>query len=482
MKIPDEGVAKEKIVKTLRSYKRKDLDWKSGRVMGFVYYPGEKAHDVIDEAYTMYLTENGLDPTSFPSLLRLENEIVGMTADLLRGDKEVVGNFTSGGTESLILAVKTARDYARATRPHIKEPEMVLPITAHASFYKAAHYLNVKPVVTPVHDHSFRADVQAMREAITENTILLVGSAPSYAHGVIDPIEEIGRLALEKNLLFHVDACVGGMHLSYMRRMGFGVPDFDFTVPGVTSLSVDLHKYGYAAKGASVILYKNKDLRRHQMFACSRWTGYTVVNPAVTSSKTGGPMAAAWAVMNYLGDKGYMEIVREVMDATTLLIDGINRIEGLQVLGKPDMCMFAVTSTSEKINVYRLSDELKKKNWYVQPQFRRGNSPSNIHISMSRSNVPMAQAFLKDFEETVEELRHREDGSDVRELLAEIEKLSGSFDEATFFKLANMAGLSGTDLPDRMDIINQIMEVLPYDMSEWLLIEFLNNLMVQDKQ
>ena len=482
MKIPDEGVAKEKIVKTLRSYKRKDLDWKSGRVMGFVYYPGEKAHDVIDEAYTMYLTENGLDPTSFPSLLRLENEIVGMTADLLRGDKEVVGNFTSGGTESLILAVKTARDYARATRPHIKEPEMVLPITAHASFYKAAHYLNVKPVVTPVHDHSFRADVQAMREAITENTILLVGSAPSYAHGVIDPIEEIGRLALEKNLLFHVDACVGGMHLSYMRRMGFDVPDFDCTVPGVTSLSVDLHKYGYAAKGASVILYKNKDLRRHQMFACSRWTGYTVVNPAVTSSKTGGPMAAAWAVMNYLGDKGYMEIVREVMDATTLLIDGINRIEGLQVLGKPDMCMFAVTSTSEKINVYRLSDELKKKNWYVQPQFRRGNSPSNIHISMSRSNVPMAQAFLKDFEETVEELRHREDGSDVRELLAEIEKLSGSFDEATFFKLANMAGLSGTDLPDRMDIINQIMEVLPYDMSEWLLIEFLNNLMVQDKQ
>lgn len=481
MKIPGEGIAKEEIFETLKSYKDKDLDWKSGRVMGFVYYPGEQAHDVIDEAYTMYLTENGLDPTSFPSLLRLENEIVAMTADLLRGDKEVVGNFTSGGTESLILAVKTARDYARATRPHVKEPEMVLPVTAHASFYKAAHYLNVKPVVTPVHDDSFQADVQAMRDAITENTILLVGSAPSYAHGVIDPIEEIGKLALEKNLLCHVDACVGGIHLSYMRRMGLEVPDFDFTVPGVTSLSVDLHKYGYAAKGASVILHKNKDLRRHQMFACSRWTGYTVVNPAVTSSKTGGPMAAAWAVMNYLGDKGYREIVREVMDATRLLIDGINRIDGLQVLGKPDMCMFAVASTSEKINVYRLADELKKKNWYVQPQFRRANSPSNIHISMSRSTVHQARAFLNDFKETVEELRQREAGSDVRELLAEIEKLSGSFDEATFFKLAAMAGLTGTDLPDRMDIINQIMEVLPYDMSEWLLIEFLNNLMAQGK-
>lgn len=481
MKIPEEGIAREEIFKTLKSYKGKDLDWKSGRVMGYVYYPGEKAHDVIDEAYTMYLTENALDPTSFPSLLRLENEIVAMTADLLRGDKQVVGNFTSGGTESLILAVKTARDYASATRPHIKEPELVLPITAHASFYKAAHYLNVKPVVTPVHDHSFRADVQAMRDAITESTILLVASAPSWAHGVIDPIEEIGRLALEKSLLYHVDACVGGMHLSYMRKMGLDIPDFDFTVPGVTSLSVDLHKYGYAAKGASVILYKNKDLRKHQMFACSRWTGYTVVNPAVTSSKTGGPMAAAWAVMNYLGDKGYMEIVREVMDATRLLIDGINQIDGLQVLGRPDMCMFAVASTSEKINVYRLADELKKKNWYVQPQFRRANSPSNIHISMSRSTVHQARAFLDDFKATVEELRQQEVGNDVQELLAEIEKLSGSFDEATFFKLAAMAGLTGTDLPDRMDIINQIMEVLPYDMSEWLLIEFLNNLMMQGK-
>lgn len=481
MKIPEEGIAREEIFKTLKSYKGKDLDWKSGRVMGYVYYPGEKAHDVIDEAYTMYLTENALDPTSFPSLLRLENEIVAMTADLLRGDKQVVGNFTSGGTESLILAIKTARDYASATRPHIKEPELVLPITAHASFYKAAHYLNVKPVVTPVHDHSFRADVQAMRDAITESTILLVASAPSWAHGVIDPIEEIGRLALEKSLLYHVDACVGGMHLSYMRKMGLDVPDFDFTVPGVTSLSVDLHKYGYAAKGASVILYKNKDLRKHQMFACSRWTGYTVVNPAVTSSKTGGPMAAAWAVMNYLGDKGYMEIVREVMDATRLLIDGINQIDGLQVLGRPDMCMFAVASTSEKINVYRLADELKKKNWYVQPQFRRANSPSNIHISMSRSTVHQARAFLDDFKATVEELRQQEVGNDVQELLAEIEKLSTSFDEATFFKIAAMAGLTGTDLPDRMDIINQIMEVLPYDMSEWLLIEFLNNLMVQGK-
>jgi sphinganine-1-phosphate aldolase len=480
MKIPQKGIPKEQVLETLRRYKGGDLDWKSGRVMGFVYYPGQEAHDVIDEAYTMYLTENALDPTTFPSLLRLENEIVGMTADLLRGDREVVGNFTSGGTESLILAVKTARDYARAAKPHIKEPEMVLPLTAHASFYKAAHYLDVKPVVTPVHDGSFRADVQAMRDAVTDNTILLVGSAPSYAHGVVDPIEEIGKLALDKNILFHVDACVGGIHLSYMRKMGFEIPDFDFTVPGVTSISADLHKYGYAAKGASVILHKDKKLRKHQMFACSRWTGYTVINPAVTSSKTGGPMAAAWAVMNYLGDEGYREIVREVMDASRLLIDGINQIDDVHILGKPDMCMFAVASTSRNVNVYRLADELKKKNWYVQPQFRRANSPSNLHISMNHSTVHQAEAFLKDFKETVEELREQEISSDAEGLLAGIEQLSGPFDEETFYRLAGMAGLTGTDLPDRMETINQILEVLPYDMSEWLLIEFLNNLMVQE--
>ena len=481
MRIPEKGVAKEKIFSTLASYKGDDLDWKSGRVLGYIYYPGEKAHDVIDEAYTMFLTENALDPTTFPSTLRLENEVVGMTASLLQGNHEVVGNFTSGGTESLILAVKTARDYARATRPHITEPEMVMPVTAHASFYKAAHYLDVKPVVTPVHDDSYLADVDAMGDAITDNTILLVGSAPGYAHGIVDPISAIARLAMENHLLCHVDGCVGGIHLSFMRQLGYPVPEFDFSVPGVTSISADLHKYGYAAKGASVILYKNKELRKHQMFACSRWTGYTVINAAVTSSKTAGPMAAAWAVMNYLGAEGYREIVREVMEATRLVIDGINHIDGVQVLGEPDMSMFAFASASEKINVYRLADALKKKGWYVQPQFARANSPANLHVSMNRSTVHQANAFLKDFKQTIAEVKHEEISDESRKLHAELDKLAIQFDDATFLKLTEMAGVSGTELPEKMETINQIMEVLPYDVSEWILIEYLNNLMVPGK-
>ena len=477
MEIPEKGMARDEILQTLRSYKGEDLDWHSGRVMGYVYDPGEKAMEVINEAYTMYLSENALDPTTYPSLLRIENELTRMIANLLQGDENVVGNFTSGGTESLILSVKTARDMMRVKKPEIKEPEMVLPITAHSSFYKAAHYLCVKPVIVPVLDGSYKTDITAMRDAITENTILLVGSAPGYAHGVVDPIPEIAGLALEHDLPCHVDGCVGGIHLSYMRKMGYAVPEFDFTVPGVTSISIDLHKYGYAAKGASVILYKNQEIRRHQMFACSRWTGYTVINPAVTSSKTGGPMAAAWAVLNYLGDEGYRKIVKEVMEATQLTLEGIAKIDGIKVLGKPDMCMYSFAATSEKLNVYRLADRMKTKGWFLQPQFARNNSPSNLHVSFNRLSVPRAKEFLSILEQTVAEVMAEKVDDKTSELRAEIEKLSINFDEESFFKLAEMAGITGLELPEKMETINQLLEALPYDVSEFMLVEFLNNLM-----
>ena len=477
MKIPPKGLPKEEIFKILQDYKSKDLDWQSGKVLGLIYDAGEKLHEVSHEAYTMYLTENALDPLSFPSLLRLENEVVRMTANLLDCNSDVVGNFTSGGTESLILAVKTARDYSRAVKPHIKEPEMVLPITAHSSLLKACHYLGIKPVRTRVHADTFKADVAAMRAALTDNTILLVGSAPGYAHGVVDPITEIAALAKEKDLLCHVDACVGGIHLSYMHKLGYDVPDFNLNVPGVTSLSVDLHKYGYAPKGASIVLHKNKELRKYQIWGCSRWTGYPVVNAAITSAKSGGPMAAAWAVLNYMGDEGYMEIVREVMEATELMIDGVNRIDGLRVLGKPDMCMFAMASTTDKINVYHLAEKMKKMGWYLQPQFARENSPANLHISLNRSTVPRTGAFLIDFENTVEEIKSLGVDRHTRELHEELKKLSLKYDDETFLKLAEMAGVTGNELPESMEKVNMLLEVLPYDISEYVMVDYLNNMM-----
>ena len=255
-----------------------------------------------------FLSENALDPTVFPSVLRFENELVAMAASHLNGDDEVVGNFTSGGTESIMLAVKTARDYARAVRPEVREPEMVLPVTAHAAFQKAGHYLGVQAGAGPGRPE----DVQGRRRRHARGD-----------HAEHDPARGLGRLLRprgrrsdprardssrsSRNLLLHVDACMGGFLLPYFRRLGAPVPDFDFSVPGVTSMSMDLHKYAFAAKGASTVLYRNKELRKYQIYTCAQWTGYTIINPTVQSTKSAGPLAAAWAVLNFLGDDGYLE-------------------------------------------------------------------------------------------------------------------------------------------------------------------------------
>ena len=475
MHIPKQGLSKEEVLSALQQYKARDMDWKSGRVWAYVYDPGEEVADTIKQAYTMFLTENALDPTVFPSLLKLETDIVRMVANLLRGDEKVVGHVTSGGTESILLAVKTARDKARAEKPHIKTPEIVLPQTAHASFHKAAHYFGLKPVVTPFDPLSFRADVSAMRSAISENTILLVGSAPCYSQGVVDPIEEIGELALEKGLLFHVDGCVGGIHLSFMRKLGYSVPEFDFTVPGVTSISADLHKYGYAAKGASVVLYRDKSLRRYQIYASTDTTAYTLINPTVLSSKSGGPLAGAWAILNYLGEEGYLRIVKEVQDATWRLVEGINAIPGLRVLGKPDMCMFSFAS--DEINVYQLADEMKKHGWYLQGQFSTPHSPRNLHVSVNYGTSGQVDAFLKDLRDCVEKVRQSPplDSDFVRAVVSSL--LENPSPEA-MGNLWAMAGIQGSELPDEMAFINEFLDALPDEYANLLLIEYFNDLYV----
>jgi sphinganine-1-phosphate aldolase len=297
MKIPAQGLSQEAVMAALETYGEKDLPWREGGTFAYVYEGGRDVEAVVKQAYTRYLTENALDPTVYPSLLRFENEIVSMAINHLRGDEQCVGNFTSGGTESCMLAVKAARDYARSERG-IAEPEIIMPVTAHACFQKAAHYFDMKMHLVPVDPETWKVRPEDMAAAINENTILLVGSACQYAHGVIDPIVALGALALEHDLLLHVDGCIGGFVLPYFRRLGADIPDFDLSVPGVTSMSMDFHKYGYAAKGASVVLYRSKELRRHQIFTAATWTGYSVINPTMLSTKSGGPMAACWAVLN----------------------------------------------------------------------------------------------------------------------------------------------------------------------------------------
>jgi len=476
MHIPEKGLSKEEILTTLQAFKVRDMDWKAGKVWCYVYDPGEDPAQVTREAYVSFLSENGLDPTVFPSLLKLETDVVRAVINLLRGDSNAVGHLTSGGTESIMLAVKTARDQTRTERPNIKEPEMILPKTAHAAFHKAAHYLDVKPVLVDIDPTTFKVRARDMRAALTENTILLVASAPNYSQGVIDPIAEIGELAQEKNLLFHVDACVGGLHLSFMRKLGYDLPDFDFTVPGVTSISTDLHKYGYAAKGCSAVMYRDKELRKYQIFACTDTTGYTLINPTLLSSKSGGPMAGAWAVLNFLGEEGYMRIIQEVQEATRKLIDGVNAMDGLHVLGEPAMCMFSFAS--DTLNVYQLADEMNKRGWYIQGQFSTPLTPRNLHISVNYGTAHNADALLEDLRESVEIVKKSTpiDRDAIRAMLGAA--LQSSNPEAAFAQLAASAGLTGTELPSELAFINEVLDALPDELCNVFLVNYFNDLYV----
>ena len=476
MNIPQHGLSKEEIFGTLQAFKSRDMDWKAGKVWCYVYDPGEDPAEVTRAAYMSYLNENGLDPSVFPSMLKVETDVVRAVINLLHGDSNAVGHLTSGGTESIMLAVKTARDKARAEHPEITQPEMVLPKTAHAAFHKAAHYLSVKPVVVDIDPGTFQVRASDMHAAITANTILLVASAPSYSQGVIDPIAEIGAIAQARDLLFHVDACVGGLHLSFLRKLGYEIPDFDFTVPGVTSISTDLHKYGYAAKGCSAIMYRSKDIRKYQIFASTDTTGYTLVNPTMLSSKTGGPMAGAWAILNYLGEEGYKKIVNDVQEATRKLIDGINSIDGLEILGEPVMSMFSFKS--DEINVYQLADEMKKRGWYIQGQFSTPLTPRNLHISVNHGTIHNVDGLLRDLKECMDIVRTRPplDSDAIRAMVGAA--LQSPDPEAAFGQLAARAGLTGTGLPNELAFINEVLDALPDELCNVFLVNYFNDLYV----
>ncbi len=396
--LPPKRIPAQEVLATMRAARDHDVRWKEGRVFSLVFYAGEEVLDLLKEAYTMFFSENGLNPMAFPSLKKFEAEVVSMTASLLGGDDETAGNMTSGGTESLRLAVKTARDWARKNRPAITAPEMILPATAHPALDKAAHYLSVKAIHVPV-DSNFRADVDAVRAAITPNTILLVGSAPSYPQGALDPIADLAQLAREHDLLMHVDACVGGLLLPFARKLGYPVADFDLSVPGVTSISADLHKFGYSAKGASVLLYKTRALRRHQFFVQTDWAGGIYPSPTLLGTRPGGAIAAAWAVINFLGEEGYLSIADTVMQTATKFKDGINAIDGLKVLGDPVISVMAIGS--DRLNVYEVGDELSARGWYLDRQ----QFPSSLHVTVNCAHATSADRFLDDLKQSVAKSR-----------------------------------------------------------------------------
>lgn len=465
--LPESGRNKNELLAQMHALKEQDMPWQEGRVFSLVYSAGEEVQELLKEAHSIFMSENGLNPGAFPSLRKFETEVVSMVKHLLHGDAEVVGNMTTGGTESILMAVKTAREYAREKYPEITQPELVLPVSAHPAFDKACHYFDITPIHIPVGD-DFRADVAAFKRAISKNTILCVGSAPAYPHGVMDPITEMADIARQKGILFHVDACIGGFMLPFVRKLGYPVRDFDFKVPGVTSISTDLHKYAYAAKGASVVLYRNAELRRHQFFVYTEWPGGIYPSPTMVGTRPGGSIAAAWAVMNHLGEAGYLKLAKGVMEVTRKVMDAVDAIDDLYVISQPEMSIFAIAS--DTVDIYSVGDEMSVMGWHMDRQ----QSPPSLHVTMNHAHVQSYGQFIADLEKAVKKARRLNWNTVTTKVSVGLVKgLSKVLPEKVFSKLvtASGSGAAGSkrtsamygmigSLPNRGDIHTMVLDFM----------------------
>jgi glutamate/tyrosine decarboxylase-like PLP-dependent enzyme len=467
-------VPADRVLDELRAMRATDLPTHGGRTLAYVYDSGLAGLDELAAgAHALASSANGLDPTAFPSLLRMENDIVAAAAALLGGGPSTVGSVTSGGTESCMLAVHAAR----AARPDIARPRIVLPSTAHAAFHKAAHYFDVEVATVPVVPDTFAADPDAMAAAIDDRTVLVVVSAPSYAHGVIDPVAPVAAAAAARGVRCHVDACIGGWVLPYFRALGAEVPDFDLSVPGVTSLSVDLHKYAYCPKGTSVLLHANAELRRAQFFASAAWPGYTMLNSTLQSTRSGGPLAAAWAVLNHLGDDGYRTLASRVLSATRTLMAGIAAIDGLAMQGGPQSTLLSVVASTADFDVFTVADEMTERGWYLQPQFGFESSRPNLHLTVTAANHGAEELLLADLAEAVAAARRRGPVTIAPEVTSAIAALDpDTLTPDQFAALLASAGLAEVAAPRRMAEINTMLGAAPPALRERLLVEFLSAL------
>jgi glutamate/tyrosine decarboxylase-like PLP-dependent enzyme len=381
-----------------------DARWKERLAAGVSYPAGDDVLQVALDAYSRFFTANALYPGLFPSVDRFEREVVGMTADLLNGDG-ALGNITSGGSESILLAVKSARDRARARRPDVTRPEMVVPESAHPAFWKAAHYFGLHIVKTPLRRDTWQVDLDAYRAAVNDNTVLLVGSAPSLILGMIDPIPQMAAIAAERDINFHVDSCVGGYFLPFVEQLGEPLTPFDFRVPGVTTISADLHKFGYAAKGASMILSRDEEIYRYQPFDFGppeRPAGW-YHTPTMAGTRPGGVIAAAWAVLNYLGREGYLRLVGQAMRYIRQFQADINATPGLEVLGSPVMTVFAYTSHT--LDIFAVADGLEDRGWLV---WRESVPFRAIRFMQSPGHEPFVAAYVRDLREIVQAVERGE--------------------------------------------------------------------------
>ena len=393
MKLPAEGKTRADVMASLERSMAGDLAWHEGRTFSLVYGAGEEHLRLLREAYALFMATNGLGAgRMFKSLAVLEGEVVGMSAELL-GGAGCPGNVTSGGSESIILGIRAARERARAERPRVTRPELVLPVSAHPAFDKAAEIFGVRNVRTPL-TKDYVADVQAMADAVTDDTIGLVASAPNYPFGTIDPVSAIAEIARRHELHLHVDACVGGFALPFLRKLGQPIPPFDFAVPEVSTMSADLHKYGFAARGTSLVLYRDQALQSRVVFQLDDWAGGPYRTPTMAGSRPGGMIAAAWAVFQHYGEAGFLDLNRTMLDTSLRLRRGIEAIPGFRVLGDPAMYVWGFAS--DAIDVMAVADGMAERRWYLGRQL---TTPPSLHVVLTPLHAPVADDFLRDLRE-----------------------------------------------------------------------------------
>jgi glutamate/tyrosine decarboxylase-like PLP-dependent enzyme len=398
--MPEIGLPRSEVMQRLITMKQGDQDWRGGRVFSLVYSAGDDVHELLSDALSLFSAENGLNVLAFPSIGVMQHDIVRNTAALLGADEpaaggEVEGYLTSGGTESLLQAVKTARDVGRARG--IARPGVVAAESAHAAFTKAADYFDVDLVRVPV-GADFRVTAGALADACSDSTIMVVGSAPTYPHGVIDPIGDIASLALDRGILCHVDACMGGFLLPFLRELGRVDEPFDFTVPGVTSMSADVHKYGYSSKGVSVILYRTHELARHQVFVTTDWLGGLYASTAMAGTRPAAPIAAAWAAIMHIGHQGYVELTRTAHDAARELRAGLEAIEALEVRGDPPATVIAFGARDpDALDIFAVGERLAAGGWYLDRQ----NRPDSLHATVHAGSAATVPALVADLGQTV---------------------------------------------------------------------------------
>lgn len=408
--LPEHGTAWETLSARMDEMASGDVKWREGKTAVYVFNAGEDVARVQKEAYTRFMSENGLGPMAFPSLARMEQEVAGMALSLLNAPQGAAGNVTSGGTDSITMAIKTARDHARA-RGRL-EPgargNIVMPWSGHPAFDKAAKMMDLDIRRVPCTDE-FLADPAAMADAVDAATIMIVGSAPCFPYGLVDPIAALGEVAEAHDLWLHVDACVGGFFAPFARMNGADLPDFDFTVPRVHSMSADLHKYGYCAKGASTVLFRSEELRAHMAFDTNDWPGGRMITPTLAGTRPGGAIAAAWAVMTYLGVEGYREKQGLVVATREKIEAGVKAL-GFEIIGRPQLGLMGYTHPDR--DMFAIWGKLNERGWFTSVVTK----PRGIHLMLSPKHAEVADTYLDDLAWATKQVRGANADAPEREI------------------------------------------------------------------